>query len=217
MTTDFFKTPIRTDVLVSYTNGLYSVPATDAPRYEEFRDMFSSGQLYSKQWLIERLIAVCNNPVSNFPHKPKIAIVGSWFGTLGVLLATELQHESITLVDIDPRCSRFIDTIRSARPTLHPVCADMFKFDYTGFDVVINTSCEHIADITGWVKQLAPNTIIVAQSNNSANEIGHVNPTTSAEHLASLLGITLPLYEGEYKFPMYTRHMVIGRTTWHSQ
>ncbi len=36
---------ITSQFMIQFTNALYSTPEEYAPRYDEFRDMFSSGQI----------------------------------------------------------------------------------------------------------------------------------------------------------------------------
>ncbi len=197
------------NVLTRYTTSLYSTQVSNdiKPTYDEFRDMFSTGQVVSKLWLVEKLIQL--NAVSANTH---IAIVGSWYGTLGGLIHEQFPHARVDLIDVDPRCDRFCQIVYHDTPLVTAVCADMYKIDYSEYDVVINTSCEHIPDVGEWAKQAAPtNQLIVAQSNNSSKEKGHINPTTDPTHLAQLLKLNRLLYGGSRVFPMYTRHMVIGR------
>ncbi len=46
---------IDSDIIIKYTNSLYGVDPKYAPTYDEFRDMFSAGQLRSKEWMVESL------------------------------------------------------------------------------------------------------------------------------------------------------------------
>ena len=65
---------IDSNFIIKYTNALYSTPAEFAPRYDEFRDMFSSGQIRSKEWAVEEL-----QKLDFRTHSA--AIMGCWYGT----------------------------------------------------------------------------------------------------------------------------------------
>lgn len=197
---------IDTNFIIRYTNGLYSVPTEMAPRYDEFRDMFSSGQLHSKKWLVDNLYSVASdNPFGS------IAIAGAWFGTLGFMLNSVLPLTTINMLDIDPRCEVFVNKIINEDQNMSYITKDMFEYHYKE-DIIINTSCEHIWDLREWINIIPLNKIIVLQSNNFTNEKDHINCVYSTEEFVQKSGLGKILYKGEFQFPMYTRYMIIGRT-----
>ena len=97
---------IDSNFIIRYTNALYSTPAEYAPRYDEFRDMFSSGQIRSKEWLIKEL-----NQFSSAFDSGSAIVVGAWYGTLGILLKKMYPKIKVTMLDIDPRCGKFIQNL----------------------------------------------------------------------------------------------------------
>ena len=111
---------IDSKFIIRYTDALYSTPAEYSPRYDEFRDMFSSGQINSKQWLLKEL-----KPFSSGIHNMPSIVVGSWFGTLGILLRKEYPDMRVTMLDIDPRCEKFINNIIFNDPGAKCVTGDM--------------------------------------------------------------------------------------------
>lgn len=196
---------INSELIIKYTDALYSTPAESAPRYDEFRDMFSSGQIRSKEWLITELdkVVLNWNPLS-------MIIAGAWFGTLGMMLHKHFCNARITMMDIDPRCAEFIHHMIYKDNALKSITADMYEYRYTE-DVIINTSCEHIPDIHQWLALLPPKRTVVLQSNNFYNGSGHVNCTDTIGGFIEQTGITDILYSGELEMPMYTRYMIIGK------
>ena len=60
----------------------------------------------------------------------------------------------------------------------------MYALDYSasGADLVINTSCEHIADLPAWLSLLPRGTQVLLQSNDYFSEPTHINcvPTLEA-------------------------------------
>jgi len=197
---------ITSDLIIRYTNGLYSTIPENSPRYTEFRDMFSSGQILSKEWLVEKITKLLDIEESN------ILIVGAWFGTLGFLIKEKFPNVNIELLDIDPRCAEFINSMTYNISGISAVTADMFNYDYRDVDMVINTSCEHVLDLKSWLDMLPKNTSVILQSNNFSGGDGHVNCATSADSFIEQAGLKTLIYSGELIMPMFTRYMIIGQT-----
>jgi hypothetical protein len=197
---------IDSEFIIKYTNALYSTPSEFAPRYDEFRDMFSSGQIKSKEWLVEELHKI------NYDYlNTQLIIVGAWYGTLGMMIHCKFPNTKITMLDIDPRCGKYIHNIIYDNSHLNSITGDMYKHSYTE-DIIINTSCEHIEDVQEWLSLIPKNKIVVLQSNNYINGSGHVNCVYSEEDFIKQTGIEHILYSGKLELPIYTRYMVIGRT-----
>lgn len=197
---------IDSKFIIQYTDALYSTSVENSPRYDEFRDMFSSGQIRSKEWLVNEL----SNIISDSNYTSMI-IAGAWFGTLGMMLHRHFYNANITMMDIDARCAEFINHITYNNNKLNSITDDMYEYKYTE-DVIINTSCEHILDLAHWLILLPPNRIVVLQSNNFYLGDGHINCTDSIDNFIEQTGLTNILYSGELKMPMYTRYMIIGKT-----
>lgn len=194
---------IDSDFIIKYTNALYSTPAEFCPRYDEFRDMFSSGQIKSKEWVIEELI-------KSDIHPKKILIVGAWFGTLGILCSKKFVSSEIKLLDIDPRCEQFLKNIIYNMKHLTTVTEDMYNYKYSE-DTIINTSCEHIPNIRDWLSNIPAGTTVILQSNNYTAGTGHISCANSKDEFVKMLDLNKILYSGEIEFPMYSRYMVIGQ------
>ncbi len=193
---------ITSDLIIKYTNALYTTPATYAPRYDEFRDMFSSGQIYSKEWLTKTLRGLVDND-------PSMLIVGAWYGSLMLMLSSMFQNSKITALDIDPRCEQFIKNIIYNMPNLSCTTNDMYRHSYDA-DVIINTSCEHIPDVGQWLSLIPDGKVVVLQSNNYTTGNGHVNCVNSQEEFIKQTNLKEVRHVGELVMPMYTRYMIIG-------
>lgn len=197
---------INSDFIIRYTNALYSTPAEYAPRYDEFRDMFSSGQIKSKEWFLKN--------IKNFDaaiKSSKILIVGAWFGTLGILIKQYYPSSSITLLDIDARCEKYINNLIYDISGIEAVTEDMYTHCYTE-DIIVNTSCEHIRDISEWVSLIPHNKIVILQSNNYRADPGHINCVDSADDFIKKAGLKEVWFSDALVLPVYTRYMIIGRT-----
>lgn len=196
---------IDSDFIIKYTNALYSTPTEFSPRYDEFRDMFSLGQVRSKEWIVKELLKL------DIRYLNKNAIIaGAWYGTLGILIKSAIPDLNITMLDLDPRCEKFIHNIIYNDNTLRCITGDMYDYTYEE-DIIINTSCEHIPDIKKWLTLLPDSSLLVLQSNNFFNCIGHVNCVNSKEEFIEKTGLTDVLYAGELVMEPYTRYMIIGK------
>jgi hypothetical protein len=195
---------IDSKFIIKYTNALYSTPAEYAPRYDEFRDMFSSGQVLSKEWAVNELKKL------KVITTDSVIIVGSWFGTLGYMLLQEFPAITLKLLDIDSRCKEYVNNVMYNKGNVLAETGDMYKYPYSE-QVVINTSCEHIADIEKWLRMLRKGSLVLLQSNNFFKSPDHINCVNSLDEFINQVNLETVLYKGELKTPMYTRYMIIGR------
>jgi hypothetical protein len=195
---------INSEFIIKYTDALYSTPSENAPRYEEFRDMFSSGQIRSKEWIIQELL----NLGFNYTHK-KILITGCWFGTLGLMINNKFPKADVIMLDIDPRCEKFIQSVIYENDSMSCITEDMYNHEYSE-DFIINTSCEHMPDIGIWLDRIPSGKIVILQSNNYHKGNGHINSVDNLDMFRRQVGLSHILYSGELKFPMYNRYMIIG-------
>jgi hypothetical protein len=173
-------------------------------------DAFWSGQLKSKEWLIESLTNFCpikDNPVS-------IDIHGGWVGTLASLLfQSYISVKHIRSVDIDPTCES-IATMMNKKEEIEgrfkAVTRDMCN-TRSDADVIINTSCEHITQeqYDVWLSGMPHNSLFVLQSNNY-DIPEHIRIANNLEEFKTQCGVNV-LWSGQLELPLYTRFMVIGR------
>ena len=173
-------------------------------------DAFWSGQLKSKEWLIESLTNFCpikDNPVS-------IDIHGGWVGTLASLLfQSYIAVKHIRSVDIDPTCES-IATMMNKKEEIEgrfkAVTRDMCN-TRSDADIIINTSCEHITQeqYDVWLSGLPYNSLFVLQSNNY-DIPEHIRIANNLEEFKTQCGVNV-LWAGQLELPFYTRFMVIGR------
>ena len=172
-------------------------------------DAFWSGQLKSKEWLIESLTNFCpikDNPVS-------IDIHGGWVGILAsMLFQSYIAVKHIRSIDIDPSCES-IATMMNKKEEIEgrfkAVTADMCN-TRSDADVIINTSCEHITQeqYDVWLSGMPHNSLFVLQSNNY-NIPEHIRIATNLEEFKTQCGIKV-LWAGELELPLYKRFMIIG-------
>ena len=169
-------------------------------------DAFWSGQIKSKEWLIDALEFTIVNPVS-------IDIHGGWVGTLAsMLFQSKVPVTTIRSIDIDPSCES-VATMMNKKEEIEgrfrAVTADMCTVR-SDTDVIINTSCEHITQeqYDLWLSGVSYNSILVLQSNNYKID-EHVRTASSLEEFKQQSDIKV-LWSGELELPLYTRYMIIG-------
>jgi len=196
---------IDSKFIIRYTNALYTTEAECAPRYDEFRDMFSSGQIKSKEWLVAELIKL------DLIQEISFVIAGAWYGTLGLMIKCAIPKSRVTMLDIDPRCKPFVDNIIFDDNSIQYVTQDMYHYPYDE-QFIINTSCEHIPDIKEWLKNIPEGKMVILQSNNYKDGVGHINTADNEEQFVEQTGLKKIIYKGSLKLPMYTRFMIIGST-----
>lgn len=171
-------------------------------------DAFWSGQLRSKEWLIDNLRPFVAEPVS-------IEIHGGWVGVLAsMLFQSSIECKNIVSIDVDPSCEPIATMMNKSEEMsgkFQAYTSDMCNFDSSS-DVVINTSCEHITqeqyDI--WLDKLSNGQLIVLQSNNFVELDEHINCSESLEDFIQKSKINV-LYSGQIELPLYTRYLIIGR------
>lgn len=169
-------------------------------------DAFYSGQIKSKEWLIENLRELVTDSV-------RIDIHGGWVGVLAsMLFQSDIPIRYICSLDIDPSCeeiSTIMNKIEEQDGRFKAVTQDMCETKTFG-DIVINTSCEHITQeqYEKWLSNIPNNRLIVLQSNNYQIP-EHIRTVVTLEEFVTQSKIKV-IKQAELKLPMYTRYMIIG-------
>jgi hypothetical protein len=170
-------------------------------------DAFWSGQLRSKEWLIDCLDEHVHVGSS-------IDIHGGWVGVLAsMIFQSNIPVTTIRSIDIDPACESIAIMMNKKEEIagrFRAVTADMCSIR-SDAEVVINTSCEHITQdqYDLWLSGMPHNTLLVLQSNNY-DILEHVRIAKSLDEFKAQCGIDV-LWAGELELPLYTRWMIIGK------
>lgn len=172
-------------------------------------DAFWSGQLKSKEWLIEALsmqISIKEDPVS-------IEIHGGWVGVLAsMLFQSSIPIKRIYSLDIDPNCEHIaiiMNKVEEMQGRFQASTGDMCNL-ISFVDVVINTSCEHITQeqYEIWLGKRQDNQLLILQSNNY-NIPEHIRTASSVDNFAEQCKIKVQ-WSGTLNLPKYDRYMLIG-------
>lgn len=182
------------------------------------KDSFASGQIGSKIWLAENLEKVVTQQ-GNMPLR--ILCLGGWYGTINFILQcrNNLNIEKYRSIDIDDRVEEIADTINNLwvwkEWRFKAVTADANSFQYSidDFNVVINTSVEHM-ESNQWFNNIPKGCYVVLQSNNMDHE-DHFHNHQSLAEMVDEYPMDQVLYadEMEFKYPEweFKRFMIIGK------
>lgn len=170
-------------------------------------DAFWSGQLKSKEWLIDEL--------SKHVYKiSSIDIHGGWVGTLAsMLFQSSIPIKNIRSIDIDPSCESIavnMNKLEEITGKFRAITSDMCAIR-SDADIIINTSCEHITQdqYNLWLSGIPYNTLLVLQSNNY-DIPEHIRTAIDLDQFKTQCGLSRIMWEGELQLPLYKRLMVIG-------
>ena len=170
-------------------------------------DAFWSGQLKSKEWLIDKISLYLG-------FETTIDIHGGWVGVLASMLFQTYPYIGfIRNIDIDPECESIatnMNKLEEMQQRFLAVTSNMCDIESKA-DVIINTSCEHITQnqYKLWVEKLPKESLIVLQSNNY-NIPEHIRIANSLDEFKNQCKLSEIYFEGELQLPKYKRFMVIG-------
>jgi hypothetical protein len=170
---------------------------------------FNPKQVACKLWAREKLF---DSFGADFG---RIAILGGWYGVLAAMLFDDPRFviENIDSFDIDADVGTVAETLN--RDWSDRFCArtdDMYALDYQTLaaDLVVNTSCEHIADLPAWLALLPKGSRVLLQSNDYFAEPTHINCVPSLEAFVAQAGLSEVVFSGALAQKKYTRFMLIG-------
>ena len=175
-------------------------------------DAFWSGQLKSKEWLINKVRPWVFRDFGT--RDVSIDIHGGWVGVLAsMFFQSDMQVKNICSIDIDPTCEPIANTMNQLELEVgkfKAVTYDMCEFKSTA-DIIINTSCEHITQeqYDLWLSGMPHNSLFVLQSNNY-NIPEHVRIANSLDEFKKQCNIDA-IWAGELELPLYKRFMIIGK------
>ena len=173
-------------------------------------DAFWSGQLNSKEWLIDNL----KKTYAWNDNKPAtVSIHGGWVGVLAsMIFQSGLPVKYIESIDLDPTCesvATMMNKLEEQDGKFKAITADMCTVPLCS-NIVINTSCEHIsqAQYDQWLANVPDDTLIVLQSNNYKIP-EHIRTADTMSEFWDQSHIKV-IHQGTLKLPLYNRWMIIG-------
>lgn len=172
-------------------------------------DAFWSGQLHSKEWLIQELRKHKNKT----KMWPSVDIHGGWVGVLAsMLFQSDMYLDKIRSVDLDPTVrdtAILMNKNEEIEGRFTALTADMCEIS-SDYDIIINTSCEHISQpqYDHWASKQNPKALLILQSNNYVID-EHVRIANSLDEFVDQSQINVA-WKGQLELPLYTRYMIIG-------
>ena len=188
----------------------------DLYRIKDIIHSLNENHWASKRWLVEKIRANLNVLKNMYEGSSyTVGIFGGWYGLLAYLFRQTTDGHVMSL-DSDEMAKTIGSRIFSGSD-INWVCEDLFEHENKDFDVVCNTSCEHLDrdDLKQWIGSFKPGTLFALQSNNDAELMSHVNTSDTLEEFEEYVKDALPhqniLYAGELPQSGMKRWMIIGR------
>lgn len=170
---------------------------------------FNHKQVACKMWARDKLFDQYGARLG------RVWIVGGWYGVLAAMLFDDARFDiaAIASIDLDASVAAVATTLNApAGDRFTALTADMYGLDYAGMrpDLVVNTSCEHIEDLPGWLALIPEGTRVLLQSNDYSSEPTHINCVPSVEAFEKMAGLGEVRFSGALPLKNYTRFMLIG-------
>ena len=167
---------IGIDLFKSIINALKENP--------DLIDSYSLNQFKSKENLLNHIqkLELLN---------PHIVILGSWYGSILVPALVD-QAERITCIDIDDRVIAIAkNRLFKKYKNIDFISSDVFDVSRNGriknSNLIINTSCEHMPNMSKLPALYQSNAYFAFQSNNMYNIPTHTNCVSSIDEFRSQL------------------------------
>lgn len=147
---------------------------------------FSHGQLQSKLWL-------CQSLEQYIPKDSRIAILGSWYNILGLLLLLRNpdKYNFILGIDKDQTVIDIANKINEGwmiQPNvkINNICADANSYNLQGYNVIINCSVEHM-ESDKWFHNLISGTLVCIQSSDVTQSTSSFDIKSPNQNIDSLI------------------------------
>lgn len=194
-------------ILGKFANTLFHM-IHDKPEWDNtsFIESFRPNQIRCKWWLAREISYVR-------AHFDKVLVLGSWNSCLLYEYLTSqcvVKHFDFVDTDVNVHIDRdyYFET-NNMKKNYNSVISDALAIDHEEYDLVINTSCEHMPDIPA-----VSGPLYALQSNNHKTIPEHTNCVNSAKMLAKKWKVNSFEYRSELESinGEYTRFLVVG---WH--
>jgi len=166
-------------------------------------DALSSGQINSKIWLIDEL----KNLDTSFENT---LVIGGWLGLSSNWIMKNKISKNITNLDLDADAIKFSDELNKYVTGYNEgIVEDITQFSHNEYDLVINTSAEHMNE--EWFENIKLGTTVVIQTNDFHDLPEHINTVNDIDDMKSKFPMSNILFEGVKDVVRYNRYMLIGK------
>ena len=191
------------NILGKVSNALFHMNKDNVRGLVNFAESFRPNQIKCKTWLVDQ---ICNTNTSF----DKVLVVGSWNS---ILLYELMKQNSYVgwydFLDLDKAVHTHRDyyfNVNNLEKNYNSITIDATEFsDFESYDLIINTSCEHMKPLP-----TLNGPLYALQSNNYRSVKDHINCVNSTKELKKQYNITQTIYESELDMGHYKRFMVIG-------
>ena len=169
-----------------------------------FIDALAQHQVESKIWLIERLEKL--NETFN-----KGIFIGGWLGISSYWAMERKLMKNVTNLDLDDNAIKFSDKLNSIskeHKMYKGIVGDASTHDYSEYDLVINTSSEHMTE--EWFDNIKEGTTVAIQTNDFHDIEEHINTVRNLKELEEKYPLSKVLFSGVKDCDRYNRFMMIG-------
>ena len=184
----------------SYLDCLYDTNVFNTITKTTLRDAFHYNQVLSKAWLLEEFLRY------EIKKDASILVIGSWIGFTTFSLVKN-GYTNIKEIDMDPVMAYLSGKVNYKLNNFHYLGDVNLLSNINTFDIIINTSCEHIAD-NSWFGRIKNDAMIFLQSNNF-NCPDHVNICKDLTEMITKYPMTL-IYQDTLVLNVLNRFMLIG-------
>ena len=169
-----------------------------------FIDALAQHQVESKIWLIERLEKLNEN-------FNKGIFIGGWLGISSYWAMERKLMKNVTNLDLDDNAIKFSDKLNSIckeHKMYKGIVGDASTHDYSEYDLVINTSSEHMTE--EWFDNIKEGTTVAIQTNDFHDIEEHINTVRNLKELEEKYPLSKVLFSGVKDCDRYNRFMMIG-------
>jgi len=182
-----------------FMNALYNDDAFKSTSLKEIRDAFRKKQIQGKAALLHLVETFCKKD-------KEVLVIGSWIGFTSFCLY-KLGYSKITEVDPDVRLTPIAIWSNRFNEEFTHITDDVNNLNLDMFDVVINTSCEHIEDST-WFDNLKKGTLMFLQSTDYESW-DHTNTCSSLDEMIEKYPMDI-VHAEELYLEQYSRYILVG-------
>ena len=165
-------------------------------------DALSNYQVESKTWLIDEL--------SKLDKHDNALFIGGWLGISSLWLSRTGVIDKITNLDLDADAIKFSNKLNTANFNYKAgIVSDVDDHDLSDYDLIINTSAEHMPD--DWFNSVPTGCTVAIQTNDFHEIAEHINTVNDLSELKEKYPMQELHYTGVRDCDRYNRFMIIGK------
>lgn len=180
-------------------------------------DSLSKCQLYSKLRLAEEIFLETHN-LRNINN---IALCGGWVGVMiSAILSVAKTNgvfpkktKRIHSFDLDEDAIEIAKTLFKNEESFKVKNSvdDIYKLNYSNYDLIINPITEHIQDIDQWLDLIPKGKMLAMTNTNFTEPEDHINIKDNMNDFCSTVEQSIKVYKKiTLEFPIYERYILIG-------